>query len=154
MPLAVRFLEILVVDSCMKGHMIVQQLQVSRLEHHRIVKPRTCRQPVDKIESFDLLCSQTWHLGIMLCRPDVCPDIATRELAFVNGKKRLLVIGQFALRILVLEAPVKGPVQDLQKSGRVLGISLWIATELAIIERPPLFAERRTNRQTTSHESE
>ena len=101
--------------------MVVQELDVTGVEHHREVKLLAAGQAVEQRHGLFLLRAQARHVLETLGRDDVRAHIATGESALVLVEDRLLVVRRRARNLLGLPAPAERLVQHFEQIGAGAG---------------------------------
>ena len=105
MTLAVLIRPILKFRARMQHDMIVEQLDITRLEHHGEAEGIARCQLVKTVYGLDLLFRKPGCIGEGLRVQDLFSDIATANFAVLKRKQRLQVPRCYTFRLLAIPAP-------------------------------------------------
>ena len=121
MTTAVFLVEVLEGGARVQQHMVVDVLDVARLEQGREMELVAARQAVQQGQGLLLDRGQARHIGEALRRDDVRAHVAAGELALVDIENGLQVVGRAARLLLSLPTPGEGLVQHLEQVGAAPG---------------------------------
>ncbi len=117
MPLALGLVVVFEVGARVQSDVVVQQLQIARIEHHREVHRRIGRERVHQCNRLVLRVGEPRHFRIALRRADMRADVAAGELALVHREDRLLVGRCGVVGVLALQAPGERLVEHFEQVG-------------------------------------
>jgi hypothetical protein len=115
MPLHGRIVVVLEGCTRMQCEVIVEELDVTRLEHHRHVEPVLVGDRIDQVECSFLVGRQIGCFGVQFRRADMRTRIAPGEPSVAQGEDRLRIPGRRAGQFVALQTPGIGAIERLKR---------------------------------------